>query len=393
MIDYSTKINPTLKNIKPSGIRKFFDIANELEDVISLSVGEPDFHTPWHIREEGIYSLEKGRTRYTPNKGFIKLREEISAYLKRKFSLEYSPQKEVLVTVGGSEAIDLCIRALINKGDEVLIPEPSFVCYVPITQMAGGVHVTIKTTAENKFKLMVEDLEKAVTDKTKLLVLPYPNNPTGGIMERDELKAVADFIVKHDLIVLSDEIYAELTYTGHRHVSIAELPGMKERTVIVNGFSKSHSMTGWRMGYAVGPAEIISPMTKLHQFAIMSAPTMSQYAAIEALRNGDEDIEKMRSEYDMRRRLIVDGLNKMGLTCFEPEGAFYVFPSIKSTGLSSAEFCEKLIYSKGVAVVPGDAFGESGEGFVRISYCYSINHITEALERMQAFIKELKEGK
>ena len=393
MIDYSTKINPTLKNIKPSGIRKFFDIANELEDVISLSVGEPDFHTPWHIREEGIYSLEKGRTRYTPNKGLIKLREEISAYLKRKFSLEYSPQKEVLVTVGGSEAIDLCIRALINKGDEVLIPEPSFVCYVPITQMAGGVPVTIKTTAENKFKLMVEDLEKAVTDKTKLLVLPYPNNPTGGIMERDELKAVADFIVKHDLIVLSDEIYAELTYTGHRHVSIAELPGMKERTVIVNGFSKSHSMTGWRMGYAVGPAEIISPMTKLHQFAIMSAPTMSQYAAIEALRNGDEDIEKMRSEYDMRRRLIVDGLNKMGLTCFEPEGAFYVFPSIKSTGLSSAEFCEKLIYSKGVAVVPGDAFGESGEGFVRISYCYSINHITEALERMQAFIKELKEGK
>ena len=393
MIDYSNKINSTLKSVKPSGIRKFFDIANELEDVISLSVGEPDFHTPWHIREEGIYSLEKGRTRYTPNKGFIKLREEISAYLKRKFSLEYSPQKEVLVTVGGSEAIDLCIRALINKGDEVLIPEPSFVCYVPITQMAGGVPVTITTTAENKFKLMVEDLEKAVTDKTKLLVLPYPNNPTGGIMERDELKAVADFAIKHDLIVLSDEIYAELTYTGHRHVSIAELPGMKERTVIVNGFSKSHSMTGWRMGYAVGPAEIISPMTKLHQFAIMSAPTMSQYAAIEALRNGDEDIEKMRSEYDMRRRLIVDGLNKMGLTCFEPEGAFYVFPSIKSTGLSSAEFCEKLIYSKGVAVVPGDAFGESGEGFVRISYCYSINHITEALERMQAFIKELKEGK
>ena len=388
VIDYSTKINPTLKNIKPSGIRKFFDIANELEDVISLSVGEPDFHTPWHIREEGIYSLEKGRTRYTPNKGFIKLREEISSYLKRKFSLEYSPEKEILVTVGGSEAIDLCIRALINKGDEVLIPEPSFVCYVPITQMAGGVPVTIRTTAENKFKLMVKDLEKAVTEKTKVLVLPYPNNPTGGIMERDELKAVADFAIKHDLIVLSDEIYAELTYTGHRHVSIAELPGMKERTVIVNGFSKSHSMTGWRMGYAVGPAEIISPMTKLHQFAIMSAPTMSQYAAIEALRNGDED-----SEYDLSRRYIVDCLNKIGLTCFEPEGAFYVFPSIKSTGLTSAEFCEKLIYSKGVAVVPGDAFGESGEGYVRISYCYSINHITEALERMQAFINELKEGK
>jgi len=393
VIDYSTKINPTLKNIKPSGIRKFFDIANELEDVISLSVGEPDFHTPWHIREEGIYSLEKGRTRYTPNKGFIKLREEISAYLKRKFSLEYSAEKEILVTVGGSEAIDLCIRALISKGDEVLIPEPSFVCYVPITQMAGGMPVTLKTTAENKFKLMAEDLEKAVTEKTKLLVLPYPNNPTGGIMERDELKAIADFAIKHDLIILSDEIYAELTYTGKRHVSIAELPGMKERTVIVNGFSKSHSMTGWRMGYAVGPSEIISPMTKLHQFAIMSAPTMSQYAAIEALKNGDEDIEKMRAEYDMRRRLIVDGLNKMGLECFEPEGAFYVFPSIKSTGLTSQEFCEKLIYSKHVAVVPGDAFGESGEGFVRISYCYSINHITEALERMQAFLSELKEGK
>ena len=393
MIDYSKKINNTLKSIKPSGIRKFFDIANELEDVISLSVGEPDFHTPWHIREEGIYSLEKGRTRYTPNKGFIKLREEISAYLKRKFELDYSAEKEILVTVGGSEAIDLCIRALINKGDEVLIPEPSFVCYVPITEMAGGVPVTIKTTAENKFKLKVEDLEKAVTEKTKLLVLPYPNNPTGGIMESEELKAVADFAIKHDLIILSDEIYAELTYTGKRHVSIAELPEMKERCVIVNGFSKSHSMTGWRMGYAVGPQEIISPMTKLHQFAIMSAPTMSQYAAIEALKYGDEDIEKMRTEYDMRRRLIVDGLNAIGLTCFEPEGAFYVFPSIKSTGLTSAEFCEKLIYSKGVAVVPGDAFGESGEGYIRISYCYSINHITEALERMKAFVEELKDGK
>ena len=393
MIDYSKKINNTLKSIKPSGIRKFFDIANELEDVISLSVGEPDFHTPWHIREEGIYSLENGRTRYTPNKGFIKLREEISAYLKRKFELDYSAEKEILVTVGGSEAIDLCIRALINKGDEVLIPEPSFVCYVPITEMAGGVPVTIKTTAENKFKLKVEDLEKAVTEKTKLLVLPYPNNPTGGIMESEELKAVADFAIKHDLIILSDEIYAELTYTGKRHVSIAELPEMKERCVIVNGFSKSHSMTGWRMGYAVGPQEIISPMTKLHQFAIMSAPTMSQYAAIEALKYGDEDIEKMRTEYDMRRRLIVDGLNAIGLTCFEPEGAFYVFPSIKSTGLTSAEFCEKLIYSKGVAVVPGDAFGESGEGYIRISYCYSINHITEALERMKAFVEELKDGK
>ncbi len=390
MIDYTKKLNNTIQNVKPSGIRKFFDIANELDDVISLSVGEPDFYTPWHIREEGIYTLEKGRTRYTPNRGFIKLREQISAFLSRKYQLEYNPEKEVLVTVGGSEAIDLAVRTLINPGEEVLIPEPSFVCYVPITQMAGGVPVIITTKAENKFKLTAKDLEEHITDKTKMLILPFPNNPTGGVMRKSDLEEIAEVIIKHDLIVLSDEIYSELTYGKEKHVSIASIEGMRERTIVINGFSKSYSMTGWRLGYAVGPQEIIGAMTKLHQFGIMSAPTMSQYAAIEALENGDEDIVAMREQYDMRRRLIVDGLNKLGLTCFEPEGAFYVFPSIKSTGLSSQEFCEKLIYSKRVAVVPGDAFGECGEGYVRISYCYSTQHIVEALERMEEFIKELK---
>lgn len=390
MIDYTKKLNNTIQKVKPSGIRKFFDIANELDDVISLSVGEPDFYTPWHIREEGIYTLEKGRTRYTPNRGFIKLREEISAFLSRKYQLDYNPENEVLVTVGGSEAIDLAVRTLINPGEEVLIPEPSFVCYVPITQMSGGVPVIITTKAENKFKLTAKDLEEHITDKTKMLILPFPNNPTGGVMRKSDLEEIAEVIIKHDLIVLSDEIYSELTYGKEKHVSIASIEGMRERTIVINGFSKSYSMTGWRLGYAVGPKEIITPMTKLHQFGIMSAPTMSQYAAIEALENGDEDIVTMREQYDMRRRLIVDGLNKLGLTCFEPEGAFYVFPSIKSTGLSSQEFCERLIYSKRVAVVPGDAFGECGEGYVRISYCYSTQHIIEALERMGEFIKELK---
>lgn len=390
MIDYSKKLNNTIQKVKPSGIRKFFDIANELDDVISLSVGEPDFYTPWHIREEGIYTLEKGRTRYTPNRGFIKLREQIVAFLNRKYDIDYNPDNEVLVTVGGSEAIDLAVRTLVNPGDEVLIPEPSFVCYVPITQMAGGVPVTITTKAENKFKLTAEEVESHITDKTKMLILPFPNNPTGGVMRKEDLEAVAEVCIKHDLLVLSDEIYSELTYGKEKHVSIASIPGMKERTVVINGFSKSYAMTGWRLGYAVGPKEIITPMTKLHQFGIMSAPTMSQYAAIEALENGDEDIVTMREQYDMRRRLIVDGLNKLGLTCFEPEGAFYVFPSIKSTGLTSQEFCEKLIYSKRVAVVPGDAFGECGEGYVRISYCYSTQHIIEALERIGDFLKELK---
>lgn len=390
MIDYSKFVNKTVTEVKPSGIRRFFDIANEMEDVISLSVGEPDFHTPWHIREAGIESLEKGRTRYTPNRGFAKLREEIAAFLQRQYGLSYEPTTDILVTVGGSEAIDGCLRCLINPGDEVLIPEPSFVCYVPITQMAGGVPVTIETKAENGFRLTAEQLEEKITEKTKVLILPFPNNPTGAVMRRSDLEAIAEVVRKHDLFILSDEIYASLTYGSERHVSIASLPGMKERTVVVNGFSKSHSMTGWRLGYAAGPKEVIAPMTKLHQFAIMSAPTTSQYAAIEAMKNGDEDIEYMRSQYDVRRRLIVSSLNSMGLTCFEPEGAFYVFPSIQSTGLTSNDFCEKLIYSKHVAVIPGDAFGACGEGFVRISYSYSIKHITEALERMEEFLKELK---
>ncbi len=389
VIDYGRLMNTKAQAIKPSGIRRFFDIASEMEDVISLSVGEPDFHTPWHIREAGIASLEKGRTRYTPNRGFAQLRQEISRFLERHYQVAYDPQGEVLVTVGGSEAIDLCVRSLINPGDEVLIPEPSFVCYVPITQMAGGVPVIIETGPENGFRLTAQQLESKITERTKLLILPYPNNPTGAVMNREDLAAVAGVVERHNLLVLSDEIYAALTYTEAGHVAFSSLPGMWERTVLVNGFSKAHSMTGWRLGYAAGPKEIIGIMTKLHQFAIMSAPTTSQYAAIEALKNGDEDIAYMRGQYDMRRRLIVDGLNQLGLRCFEPEGAFYVFPSVKSTGLTSMEFSEKLIYSKRVAVVPGDAFGASGEGFVRISYSYSIKHITEALERIGAFLEEL----
>ena len=389
MIDYENLVNRNIKRIKPSGIRKFFDIANEMDDVISLSVGEPDFHPPWHIREAGIESLEKGRTSYTPNRGFLRLRAEISNFLERHYTVKYDPQTEILVTVGGSEAIDLGVRSLINPGDEVLIPEPSFVCYVPITEMAGGVPVIIETKPENKFRLTAQELEEKITDRTKLLIMPYPNNPTGAVMRRSDLEAIAQVVERHNLLVLSDEIYASLTYGEEPHTAFSALPGMKERTILVNGFSKSHSMTGWRMGYAAGPQEIISLMTKLHQFAIMSAPTMSQYAAIEAMKNGDDDIAYMREQYDMRRRLIVDGLNSMGLKCFEPEGAFYVFPSVKSTGLTSQEFCERLIYSKQVAVVPGDAFGDCGEGFVRISYCYSTKHIIEALERMEAFLKEL----
>lgn len=389
MIEYDKLTNNAIKEIKPSGIRRFFDIAHEMDDVISLSVGEPDFHTPWHIREAGIASLEKGRTRYTPNRGFIQLRAEVANFYARHYRVEYNPENQVLITVGGSEAIDLCVRSLVNPGDEVLIPEPSFVCYVPITRMAGGVPVIIETEPDNSFKLTAEQLESRISDQTKLLILPYPNNPTGAIMTHRELEAIAEVVERHNLLVLSDEIYAALTYTQEGHASFASLPGMQERTIVVNGFSKAHSMTGWRLGYALGPREIITLMTKLHQFAIMSAPTTSQYAAIEALKNGDEDIVYMRGQYDMRRRLIVDGLNSLGLKCFEPEGAFYVFPSVKSTGLTSAEFCEKLIYGKRVAVVPGDAFGASGEGFVRISYCYSTKHITEALARIEAFLQEL----
>ena len=389
VIEYEKLVNRTARQIKPSGIRKFFDIANEMDDVISLSVGEPDFHTPWHIREAGIESLEKGRTSYTPNRGFLQLRAEISNFVERHYHVKYDPQTEVLVTVGGSEAIDLCVRTLIEPGDEVLIPEPSFVCYVPITEMAGGVPVIIETKPENKFRLTEEELEEKITDKTKLLIMPYPNNPTGAVMRRSDLEAVARVVERHNLLVLSDEIYASLTYGEEPHTAFSALPGMQERTILVNGFSKSHSMTGWRMGYACGPEAIISLMTKLHQFAIMSAPTMSQYAAIEAMKNGDDDMEYMRTQYDMRRRLIVDGLNRMGLKCFEPEGAFYVFPSVKSTGLTSMEFCERLIRTHRVAVVPGDAFGACGEGFVRISYCYSTKHIIEALERVEAFLQEL----
>lgn len=386
-MNYEKMLSTRATEIKPSGIRKFFDIVSEMKDAISLGVGEPDFVTPWHIRNEGMQSLEKGRTYYTSNAGLMELRQEIANYMERKNDLSYNPVNEVVVTVGGSEAIDLCIRALVNPGDEVLIPEPSFVCYSPITELACGVPVPIVTKAENKFKLRAAELKAAITPKTKLLVLPYPNNPTGGIMTEEDLKEIAEVLRGTDIIVLSDEIYGELTY-GRKHISIANLPGMKERTVIVNGFSKTYAMTGWRLGYAVGPKEIIGIMTKIHQYAIMSSPTISQYAAIEALKNGDPDVEEMREEYNKRRRFIVDGFNSMGLSCFEPEGAFYVFPCIKSTGLSSEEFSEKLLYSQKVAVVPGNAFGESGEGFIRCSYAYSIDNIKEALTRIEKFINE-----
>ncbi len=390
MIDYEPFLNSNVQQVKPSGIRKFFDIANEMENVISLSIGEPDFKTPWHIRQAGIDSLEKGKTWYTPNKGFADLCIEISKFYSRKYNLEYDNKEEVVVTVGGSEAIDLCLRCLVEKGDEVLIPQPSFVCYVPLTQMTGATPVVIETKVENEFRLTAQELESYITPKTKLLVLPFPNNPTGAIMRKEDLEEIAKVIIKHNLFVLSDEIYSELTYGQNRHISIAEIDGMKERTVIVNGFSKSYAMTGWRLGYSLGPKEIIAQMIKLHQFAIMSAPTTAQYAAIEALRNGDEDIAHMKKEYDYRRRFLVGSLNKMGLTCFEPKGAFYVFPCIKSTGLTSEEFCVKLIKEKSIAVVPGNAFGDSGEGFIRVSYSYSINHITEALKRIKEFINELE---
>ena len=386
-MNYDKLMNGTLAGLKPSGIRKFFDIAAEMEDVISLSVGEPDFSTPWHIRQEAVRTLEKGRTWYSPNAGFLALREAIGGYVSRHSHVTYDPKTEVLVTVGGSEAIDLCFRALIAPGDEVLILEPSFVCYDPLTRMAGGVPVPLVTRAEDAFRLRADVVAAAITPKTKLLVLPYPNNPTGAIMPREELEALAEVLRGTDIMVLSDEIYGELTY-GRDHVSFAAIDGMQERTVLVSGFSKAFAMTGWRLGYACGPAPVMKMLTKLHQFAIMCAPTTAQYAAIEAMNNGDEDVENMRAEYDMRRRYIVDELNKMGLTCFEPEGAFYVFPSIQSTGMSSEEFCRRLLEEKHVAVVPGNAFGDSGEGFIRISYCYSIKHITEALKRMRAFLEE-----
>lgn len=392
MIDYDKYLNDHIKTVKPSGIRKFFDIANEMDDVISLSIGEPDFQTPWHIRDEGIKSLEKGKTWYSPNRGFMELRQEIANYYERRFGIPYDSKNQTLVTVGGSEAIDLAFRTLVQQGDEVIIPEPSFVCYEPLAVMAGGTPVIIRTKNEDNFRLKAKDLEAAITPKSKLLVLPFPNNPTGAIMEREDLEEIAEVVLKHDLLVLSDEIYSELTYGGKRHVSIASLDNMYERTIVINGFSKSYAMTGWRLGYALGPAPIIAQMTKLHQYGIMSAPTTAQYAAIEALRNGDRDVCKMRDEYDMRRRLVVDGFNEMGLSCFEPLGAFYVFPCIKSTGLTSEEFCTRLIMDKHVAVVPGTAFGECGEGFVRVSYSYSLKHLKIAIERIKEFLEELNNG-
>ena len=390
MIDYSKILSDTVVGIKPSGIRKFFDIANTMKGVISLGVGEPDFRTPWQIRSAGIRSLENGNTRYTSNRGLEPFREEISRYVKEKYSVEYSPEREILVTVGGSEAIDATIRAILNPGDEVIIPQPSYVCYEPITRLAGGVPVIINTKAENDFKITPEELSEKITERTKALVLPYPCNPTGAIMEREDLEKIAEVLRGTSIIVISDEIYGELTFGGKSHVSIASVPEMKERTVLINGFSKAFSMTGWRLGYACGPDEILSQITKIHQYAIMCAPTTSQHAAIEALRSCSEEVERMKEEYDVRRKIIVKGFNDLGLECREPKGAFYAFPSIKSTGMTSEEFCERLLYSKRVALVPGTAFGDSGEGFVRASYCYSVEHIKEALSRIGEFLKEIK---
>lgn len=392
-MDYENLLNDTIKNVKPSGIRRFFDIANEMENVISLSIGEPDFSTPWHVRQAGIQSLEQGRTWYTPNRGFMNLRNEITAYFKRRFDVEYSADKETLVTVGGSEAIDLCIRTLVNEGDEVLIPQPCFVCYEPMTIMAKGVPVLIETKVEDSFRLTAKALREHITDKTKLLILPFPNNPTGAVMRREHLEEIAEVLRDKNIIVLSDEIYGELTYGDRPHVSMASIDGMRDKTVVISGFSKTYAMTGWRLGYALGPAPIISAMTKIHQYAIMSAPTTAQYAAIEALKNGDTDIEDMRTQYDERRKLIVNGFRKMGLDCYEPEGAFYVFPCIKNTGLTSEEFCVRLLKEHHVAVIPGDAFGKGSDGFVRVSYSYSLKHIKTALARIEEFVKELKNEK
>lgn len=389
-MDYSMLMSQQVQNVKPSGIRKFFDIAEQMEDVISLSVGEPDFKTPWAIRHRAIETLERGMTRYSSNAGILNLREEISRYMERKFQLVYDPKDEVLVTVGGSEAIDLCVRVFVEEGDEVLIVEPSFVAYSPIVSVARGTPVSIPTKAENSFRLTAEELREKITPKTKMLVLPFPNNPTGAVMRRKHLEEIAEVLRGTDIIVLSDEIYAELTYGDERHVSFAEIDGMKERTVIINGFSKSFSMTGWRLGWAAGPREVLQQMTKLHQFAIMCAPSTSQYAAVEALRDCDDSVQEMTAEYNVRRRLVIDGFKSVGLPCFEPEGAFYIFPSIQSTGLSSGEFCERLLYSKKVAVVPGTAFGESGEGFIRVSYSYSKKHLLEAVKRIGEFMKELE---
>ena len=383
-------LSEKIVTIKPSGIRKFFDIVSEMDDAISLGVGEPDFDTPWHIRDEGIYSLEKGRTFYTSNAGLKELKVEICNYLKRRFELEYDPAHEVLVTVGGSEAIDIALRAMIDPGDEVLIPQPSYVSYEPCAVLADAVPVFINLKAENQFRLTAQELRNAITDKTKVLVLPFPNNPTGAIMERKDLEAIAEVVLEKDLFVISDEIYSELTY-GRDHVSIAQIPGMKERTILINGFSKSYAMTGWRLGYACGPRLILDQMLKIHQFAIMCAPTTSQYAAVEALRNGDRDVQEMREAYNQRRRYLMHAFKEMGLPCFEPYGAFYVFPCIKEFGLTSDEFALRFLQEEKVAVVPGTAFGECGEGYIRISYAYSLENLKLAIGRLADFVKLLKE--
>ena len=385
-------LSETIVNIKPSGIRKFFDIVSEMKDAISLGVGEPDFDTPWHIRDEGIYSLEKGKTFYTSNSGLIELRREICNYLQRKIGVEYDPKTDVIITVGGSEGIDIALRAMLDRDDEVLIPQPSYVSYEPCTILAGGKPVIINLKAENEFRLTPEEIEKACTDKTKILVLPFPNNPTGAIMEKSDLEAIAKVIIEKDLFVISDEIYSELSYKGE-HVSITSIPGMKERTILINGFSKAYAMTGWRLGYACGPSEIIKQMTKIHQFAIMCAPTTSQYAAVEALRNGDDDVAMMRDAYNQRRRFLMNAFKEMGLECFEPFGAFYVFPCIKEFGMTSDEFATRLLKEEKVAVVPGTAFGDCGEGFLRISYAYSIDNLKIALDRIGNFITRLRAEK
>ncbi|MCR5546055.1 MAG: aminotransferase class I/II-fold pyridoxal phosphate-dependent enzyme [Lachnospiraceae bacterium] len=386
-------LSNTIVTIKPSGIRKFFDIVSEMDDAISLGVGEPDFDTPWRVRDEAIYSLEQGRTFYTSNAGLKELKEEISLYLNRKYDLNYDPSGEIFVTVGGSEAIDVALRAMLDPGDEVLIPQPSYVSYEPCTILANGTPVIINLKEENEFRLTAKELEEAITDKTKILVLPFPNNPTGAIMEKKDLEAIAEVIIKHDIFVLTDEIYSELSYGKEEHVSIASLPGMKERTIYINGFSKAFAMTGWRLGYACGPKEVIAQMLKIHQFAIMCAPTTSQYAAVEALRSCDDEVAAMKEEYNGRRRYLVKRFKEMGLKCFEPYGAFYIFPSIKEFGMTSEEFATKFLASKKVAVVPGTAFGDSGEGFIRISYAYSLEQLKLALDRMEEFINELREAK
>lgn len=387
-MDYSNILSRTVQDIKPSGIRKFFDLLDNMQGVIALTVGQPDFITPWHIRVAAIESLENGKTYYTSNSGTLELRQEISSYMNRRYGLNYDPKSEIIVTVGGSEAIDIAMRALVGPGDEVIIPQPAFVCYGPICELAGGKPVYLNTKEENKFKLTADELKNVITDKTKLLVLPYPNNPTGAIMTREDLEEIAEVLRGTDIMILSDEIYCELTY-GRNHVSIASLDGMRERTIIASGFSKTYAMTGWRLGYMLAPAELTKQMLKIHQYAIMCAPTASQYAAVEAMRSGDPDVDMMRAEYNRRRRYIVGGLRGLGIDCFDPEGAFYVYPNISRFGLSSEEFCERLLHEEKVAIVPGTAFGDCGEGFARISYAYSVEHIAKALDRMERFLKKL----